>query len=417
MADIAFLLGAGASVDAGLPTSWKLTEHIEAELHPGSRTMRVLRFVAAELIAEEGRRGRTFSQGVDIERVLTAIELLAERSDLEISPFVHSWNPQVEIASRSNRMLSSLVQDIQRNLASSFSHGLERPLREFVEEVAGSHRKDSEGSYQSAFDELQVVLVRILSKFDSTDYLQPILDYASESKDTTIATLNYDLTVEHQAALSGTSWSTGIDSWIEGARWSWSGADVKLLKLHGSINWESVLRRTRDEDTLPQYRLRVLGDEVLAQRPAIVFGGRSKLRAEGPTLDLLAEFALQIRSARTLVVVGYSFRDDHVNEVITRWVNANNGARLVIVDPHFDASRKSGSDGNVFRSNLYSRLDGGGPIMSMQPSGPLTPGRIASEPRDARLLIVRRGALEGLPAAIEAASASAPWPSAEFEGK
>ena len=61
-----------------------------------------------------------------------------------------------------------------------------------------------------------------------------------EANDTNhIATLNYDLGVETAAQLGELSVDTGITKWRGGLRWRWDldNPDVKLLKLHGSLNW------------------------------------------------------------------------------------------------------------------------------------------------------------------------------------
>ena len=69
-------------------------------------------------------------------------------------------------------------------------------------------------------------------------------------------------------------------------------------------------------------------------RPAIVFGGRNKLTAEGPFLSLLRAFELNIQLCDRLVVVGYSFRDDHVNEYIRNWMNGDPSRTLTIINPN-----------------------------------------------------------------------------------
>jgi hypothetical protein len=42
-----------------------------------------------------------------------------------------------------------------------------------------------------------------------------------------------------------------------------------------------------------------------------------------------------MRDTDHLIVVGYSFRDDHINVVIKDWLQNLNGRRLTIVDPFF----------------------------------------------------------------------------------
>jgi hypothetical protein len=65
--------------------------------------------------------------------------------------------------------------------------------------------------------------------------------------------------------------------------------------------------------------------------PAVVFGRREKIRAAGPFISLLAEFERRLRAASRLAVIGYSFRDDHINEIIRRWINNGVEHRLFVL--------------------------------------------------------------------------------------
>ena len=75
--------------------------------------------------------------------------------------------------------------------------------------------------------------------------------------------------------------------------------------------------------------------------PAVVFGQRNKLTAEGPFLDLLFAFRQELERAGRLTVIGYSFRDPHVNEYLAQWINASPEHRFRIVDPGFQNSKES----------------------------------------------------------------------------
>ena len=86
-----------------------------------------------------------------------------------------------------------------------------------------------------------------------------------------------------------------------------------------------------------------VGDEVGAN-PALVFGLGSKLRSDGPFLAMLVEFDRLLASTEWLTIVGYSFRDDHINAALTRWMNGS-ARRLSVIDPDIEMKRP-GSDGD-----------------------------------------------------------------------
>ncbi len=75
-------------------------------------------------------------------------------------------------------------------------------------------------------------------------------------------------------------------------------------------------------------------------RPAVVFGQRNKLTAEGPFLDLLRSFRDGLAGADRLTVVGYSFRDPHINEYLSQWLNEDEGRRIRVIDPGFEGNRE-----------------------------------------------------------------------------
>jgi SIR2-like domain len=179
------------------------------------------------------------------------------------------------------------------------------------------------------------------------EYLEPLIAFAHDQRSLTVGTLNYDRSVEEAAAGQGMPCDTGIATWLASGQLSWSKAGIRLLKLHGSIDW--VLEDTFEQGRLPRKRIRVVSLNEVGHRasPAVVFGEAGKLRSEGPFLELLLSWLNDLRTARTLLVVGYSFRDAHVNETIARWFNDDDERRVIVVDPQdlatgpYDSFRRS----------------------------------------------------------------------------
>jgi hypothetical protein len=70
--------------------------------------------------------------------------------------------------------------------------------------------------------------------------------------------------------------------------------------------------------------------------PGLIFGQRNKLTADGPYLDLLRQFQYQLSQSKSLIVVGYSFRDEHINTYISQWLNSSwaSANKITIVDPY-----------------------------------------------------------------------------------
>ena len=125
---------------------------------------------------------------------------------------------------------------------------------------------------------------------------------------------------------------------------------MRLLKLHGSIDWcWKELPGERGE--MPMLTV-VQSFEPESERraPALVFGARNKLKPNGPFLSLLSEFEDQLRASERLIVVGYSFRDDHINETIRRWTREDKRHTVTLIDPR--ATNERG-----FRGGLIQQLN------------------------------------------------------------
>ncbi|GAA4728353.1 hypothetical protein GCM10023350_09300 [Nocardioides endophyticus] len=392
---ITFLLGAGASAEAGLPMSRGITQLMIDRLSDerwDRQAGYALNFVVSAIIADDGRSGHRPDELPDIERVASAIELLAGRSDLEISPFVASWEPALtalEAAPPREPMtlernlvrtltgqrpgshapaateISGLLrqwsdaQTRRRSLPSSWSANFRKAVapqpdgRELVKLLKQLIASQLPGQRSPVFFRLLELLITHLgdildidddSKFD---YLTPLVQLdLPPGVPLTIATLNYDLGVELVARRAGVEVSRGIEGWASSGLLNFTDAPVRLLKLHGSLDWERERRRSA---LAPRQSL--VSDDSRTDRPFLVFGQREKLRAEGPFLQLLEAFRTALYSAETLIVLGYAFRDGHINECVAGWLAGDARRRLIVVDPYFPEFSGWGADAD-FRRDL-----------------------------------------------------------------
>jgi hypothetical protein len=320
-----------------VPTSFELTRQLAEKLAVSARDQRLasaLNFVCGAMIAYDGAKGASPFEQLDVERVFAAVELLAERDTLEVSPFVASWHPAVDAWDHGPPSRpASFDRGLQRALTGERGgRGAERLITQLIQ---SQMRSAPSGTVYTRLGQRMVEELKhlIATTQKSIGYLQPLVAQGAAPHGLTIATLNYDVSVEHAAQAGGISLSTGIERWLQDGRWSWPKESIRLLKLHGSINW--VWDRSEYvEGHLPQTTVAVTENPAAdARPPAVVFGQRGKLRAQGPFLSLLAEFESQLATADRLIVIGYSFRDDHVNEAIRRWTAEDINRKIVVIDP------------------------------------------------------------------------------------
>ena len=392
---VVFLLGAGASKDADLPLASELTGVIIDDLNSDSGRRRgteqlheVMNYVVGNMIGHRGRSGISPDIMPDIESVVSAVELLNNRNDIELNSFIQNWDPSIDLLDRQSSWNPGWENDLRAGLLGTNPEDpakLETGLKGFVEE--NYKLGISTPRYSQLMAELLHQLKRQLELRHSpkVKYLNPLVQLGRHSK-VTIATINYDLTIETAAKARGIQVSRGIDHWNDEWRLQWGDQGVQLIKLHGSIDWG---RKLRDHSATRGPRLR--GDFIIKEmldpsndkmEPFVVFGKREKLRPEGPFSELRSDFMNELKSASHLVIIGYSFGDNHINELIRKWMNTDLKRKLVIVDPNF--SMGYSSTYSSFKLAIIQQF--------------LLPSRSPSaKPEETRVLLIRKTAKDAIP--------------------
>lgn len=343
-----FLCGAGASIDAGLADAFSLTKQIYEQL--GERREQAARtvfgLVVAKVAARKVRAGGSPFDPVNVEEVYDGVQKLARRDLDLLSDFVTGWDPALAALNDgvSEREIDEAVVDLFRSIepdrfAGSGSFRLRAggssKLRTILKKISQSPSFRSLGNVETS---LIRALMRCLQHDNQrTAYFQDIVKIAKEFGGD-IATLNYDLIAEDSAESSGFSYDYGLNKWndqkiVEFQRSS--PKSIRIMKLHGSINWYGADDDIQIKEPEPNGWGRV---------PNLVFGGSSsKLRINGPFLQLRHEFQNRLYDANALVVIGYSFQDEHLNSIIRRWVSTRKNTKFIIINP---------SDVNTFVGNI-----------------------------------------------------------------
>ena len=124
------LLGAGASVEAGIPAAFCMTRRM-IELFgadPGLREHnRVLRFAVGGLLYQQGIKGYDPFGGVDIEDLFNAIDLLAHREEVDVATFVGPWHPLVDELDRTPQRANfrNVRRAIRDSIATDFAQAFD----------------------------------------------------------------------------------------------------------------------------------------------------------------------------------------------------------------------------------------------------------------------------------------------------
>jgi hypothetical protein len=328
------LLGAGASSPAGVPMACGMTDRMLGMFGNDAwqtHYFQTARTIIGALQMASGVRSNRSGSAIDIEHVLNAAKLLGTRFDSELSPFVGAWHQILEKLERTYITIGKrLPANAGAEMAPRLSQGPDGEL------------------FRNLVKALTEQLIRLswLTDHAKTAYLDPLLKRAQTTR-LIIATLNYDNTVELAAHALGIPCDT-LGEWQVTRILPEPTKGIDLLKLHGSIDWRwsdaprvsagitqhRTIRQVSSDDMPGQISNSKLYKNSfhIADELGILFGGGNKLTAEGPFMDLLYKFKRLLWERQHLVVIGYSFRDEHINHVIDHWFTTKPNAQMTIVE-------------------------------------------------------------------------------------
>jgi len=306
---IAFLVGAGLSVDADLPDSVTLAERLKQYLksraaepkNPEAKILLdLLYFILGGIRFQWGRLGLDPDQPVNIEQIATAALRLRHRHKDPLAPYVSSW---------SERIIDLEAQ--QPELLERFSEMIFARLKEWLATPAA----------------------------DRINYINRMADLHHKAGTVSIFSLNYDLLIE-TAFLNA---RRPLVNGFKDGRWNPTlfneTAEVRLYKLHGSLDW--VDDEMHGICSLAFDRHPKAEDFEVQKPPLLIFGTDSKLTGKDPFLSLVHAFSNELRLARVLVVIGYSFSDQYINDIMEQRMRDNVPLRVVLVSPRADAIKQS----------------------------------------------------------------------------
>ena len=220
--DIVILLGAGASKDAGLPTSLDMVrdvEHCLKTIDHWKSHAELYNCVKSGIFYADGVKGKfDRHKSYNIERLVNTLRELEKNEDHVIYPFVASWNMKlVEVTKGKFDNLKALRSKIIERLFNNW-------IRLEVNETAAYYRGITE--FQKSWG-------------------YPLR----------VFTLNYDLCVETACADARIERGFGADR-----LWDWrrfeddehTEAQIYLYKMHGSIDWKRNRSGTLTHDDTPR---------------------------------------------------------------------------------------------------------------------------------------------------------------------
>lgn len=301
--DIVFLLGAGASDEAGIPVSSEMINRVQNLLRDDADWKRyadLYNHVKSAIHFAAGLKG-TFGQAVqfNIETLVNTLLELERNEEHPLYPFIAAWN------SRFVTLAGPGFGEVR-----GFRRLILAELKAWM-----CPDDDSKSAYYQKLTALQRELNHPLQIFS----------------------LNYDLCVEAQDQQDFRI-ETGFPDFGPLNCWDWERFEdsnnvlpqIYLYKLHGSINWK------RDPGTKKLYRVKQI-ETVDPDKMQVIFGRDFKLEAGDPYLFFLYQFRELTLGAKLIAAIGYGFGDEHINKMLAQSLRSDPQRRLLAVQRCPDA--------------------------------------------------------------------------------
>ena len=351
---IVFLLGSGVSIPAGMPTTDEITERVLSGegiyLDEEIFTCRKHHEPAIAKIQKE-----------NVERVVKFLHRLKVEIDYyyEKQNFRHETNYE-DLYYVAIQIFDSELKGYDNPVVQPFIDKIRADIQPLLIGKENEIRK--EWLLQELADEatnyIHDIVWRMLDKKPiHLDYSGCIKDVCQDSElsKVDIFTLNHDTVLEQ--CLKGIKFTDGFGEPINDVRY-WNpdlfesgeskSFNVRLFKLHGSINWFQFQTLNGDWSNVsigiplgpdPWHTRNPVGQDQLPIDGPMLLIGRFNKELEytsGIFEELHYQFYRSLRQIRRLVVCGYGFGDKGINRKINQWVFSSPDCKITVVEPKPD---------------------------------------------------------------------------------
>lgn len=313
---VVFLLGAGASYDAGCRLSKGMLETLKVAINNLTTSdkdfisykddfIEIYHFILASLNYQSTLKDASFNNNtyLNIEDFVMVLRQLIDKEFVIPYPLIGNWNDKIlKWELKNGKIFEHFKNFIRLQLVKDWTH----------------------------FDKNKAIAM-----------LQPVRDMLNNSEDVklNIFSLNYDLIFE-DAFNSETSKildngfseksvsNSKVRYWATDFNNELTSTKINLFKLHGSLDWEY------NQDT---EEISIKDNIDDGREPLIIFGSYSKMLSFDPFLYILSKFRALLEEATIVVVIGYSFHDKYINNMLIQQLSQNTAEdiskKLLIVDP------------------------------------------------------------------------------------
>lgn len=312
-----FLLGAGASYELGCKVSTGMLQSLKEDIYNIKQDdpiygdyresfTELYNFLNACLAYQSHARNAnstSVSNNIyqsNVEDFILTLRKIINRDSILPLPLVGSWSDKL-----------MLLQIRQKNIFHIFLDFIYKSLVHWLK-----HESD---------DKLNIFFKPIKEFIEST---------IEEDYKLRFFSLNYDLTLEHNFNRTGTHIvNTGFNK----QEWNFnfmqnSSARIDLYKIHGSLDWYIDKEKEIIQYDIEHKAINESSDPSEI-KPHIILGFENKLFSIDPFFTLIQELIVKLKDAKLIIVIGYSFFDNYLNNIIMQSIAKESSKKLLIVDP------------------------------------------------------------------------------------
>ena len=256
--EVIFLLGAGASVKAGVPDTFRFVKEFQQNITNAEEKQAVNKII--ETLT------KWQNSAIDVELLL---ETLTKLDTKEQEPLLKFFKGGEFILS---------------------GYGEKRPIVEDLKDFIKSKA--------------------IIKSQEKIQYFEPLLGFIEGHKPLDIISVNYDTCIEQFCNAYNLNYQDGFDVNWNPQVFDRENTDIRLYKLHGSVIW--YRSDSGGYIKLPvmttQASIRLITGE---KAESLMLYPMQKFDYAEPLLELLIRFKNVIQGCQFIIVVGYSFKGIH----------------------------------------------------------------------------------------------------------
>ena len=288
--EVIYLIGAGFSKPAGVPLMCEFVNKFEDILKRKDKNLFQYFVVLKEAMATaEGCKLNEYK--VDLEKLMDILQRLAQGDSAEMA----AWAERDSFSAFDRKIRIEVLGELERLIR-----------RDCIIDPGSANLK----------------------------YLEPLSDLMWGDKPLTLFSLNYDDVIEVFCHQYKYNLEDGFALYWEPERFNKPGTHIQLFKLHGSVLWYKTDQGSFYKILLdiPEGDYRLVSGEKLKSLIAYPVAGKPIHVA--PLAFGMSEFRRSLESADQCVVIGYSLRDEHIQDILIESCRRNPRLRIIVACPN-----------------------------------------------------------------------------------